>query len=230
MKFLYGKFTYEYELVRSDRKTLSLTVRPNLSIIVKSPLGANQSKIETFLKRKWLWINKQLNYFKQFQKSKTVKNYVAGESFLYLGRQYQLVIKEANEDRVVLQKGKLIFYSSLLGNKNYTKRLVDIWYKIRTKQIFEERYLEVWKNFNYQTKPMIAIKKMSKKWGSCARGKYITLNPLLILASKDCIDYVITHELCHLKYKNHDKRFYALLDAKYPKWERVKEKLELRFA
>ncbi|HAT74923.1 MAG TPA: metal-dependent hydrolase, partial [Candidatus Moranbacteria bacterium] len=53
---------------------------------------------------------------------------------------------------------------------------------------------------------------------------------LLIHASKDCIDYVITHELCHVKYKNHDKRFYKLMNFKYPKWEKIKEKLEMRLS
>jgi hypothetical protein len=71
---------------------------------------------------------------------------------------------------------------------------------------------------------------MQKRWGSCIRGKSIVLNPLLIHASKDCIDYVITHELCHVKYKNHDKRFFKLLNSKYPKWEKVKNKLEMRLS
>ena len=76
----------------------------------------------------------------------------------------------------------------------------------------------------------MVIKKMEKRWGSFIRGKSIILNPLLIHASKDCIDYVITHELCHVKYRGHNKAFYRLLDAKYPHWEAIKEKLEERMA
>lgn len=229
-EFIYGKYKYSYALIRQERKTLSLTVRPDLSIVVKCPIGASQSRTEDLLKRKWSWLEKQLAYFKKFQKTKGAKEYVSGESFLYLGRQYQLLVRRAAVDKVVLQKGKLVFYSSLSeNNKNYTKRFVDQWYKNRTREIFEERFLAMYNKFGYAKMPRLKIQKLEKKWGSCFKGKVITLNPLLIQAPKNCIDYVITHELCHLQYKNHDKRFYALLDAKFPKWEKVKEMLEMRF-
>ena len=68
---------------------------------------------------------------------------------------------------------------------------------------------------------------MRRRWGSILKQKKVLLNPKLIHASKDCIDYVITHELCHRKYKNHDKRFYKYLQEKYPRWEKVKDKLEI---
>lgn len=230
-KFVYGKYQYEYELIRQERKTLSLTVRPDLSIVVKCPIAAGNAMIEEFLKNKWQWMEKQLAYFKKFQKTKSIKEYVSGESFLYLGRQHQLFVKHAEDDRVVLQKGKLVFYSTLANNnKNYTKRFIDQWYRNRTREVFEERLMAMFSKFGYERMPRLKIQKLAKKWGSCYAGKYITLNPLLIQAPKNCIDYVITHELCHLKHKNHNKRFYALLDAKFPKWEKVKEALELRFA
>lgn len=228
-KFVYGKYQYEYELIKQERKTLSLTVRPDLSIVVKCPVSASQARIEEFLKHKWQWLEKQLAYFKKFQKTKSVKEYVSGESFLYLGRQHQLLVKHAKEDRVALQKGKLVFNSSLsVNNKNYTKRFIDQWYKNRTREVFDERFLAMYNKFNYPKMPRLKIQKLAKKWGSCFKGKVITLNPLLIQAPKNCIDYVITHELCHLQCKNHDKRFYALLDTKFPKWEKVKETLEMR--
>ena len=68
---------------------------------------------------------------------------------------------------------------------------------------------------------------MKKRWGSFLNKNKILLNPKLIHVSKECIDYVIVHELCHLAHKNHDKKFFDLLNKKYPKWERVKEKLEM---
>lgn len=70
---------------------------------------------------------------------------------------------------------------------------------------------------------------MSKRWGSFLNNKKIILNPKLIQASKECIDYVITHELCHMKYRNHDTKFYKALKNKISNWGEIKEKLELRF-
>ena len=68
---------------------------------------------------------------------------------------------------------------------------------------------------------------MPKRWGSFVKGDRVVLNPLLIHAPKEAIDYVMTHELCHMKYKNHDAKFYKLLGEKFPNWKKTKEKLEL---
>lgn len=230
-KFIYGSFTYEYKLTRENRKTLSLTVAPDMRIFVKCPQKADAERIEIFLRKKWFWLQKQLNFFKKFQKKIYRKEYISGESFLYLGKQYQLVVKRAKENKVVLQNGKLVFFTTQLVNDGvHTHICLNSWYNKRAREIFKSRYEEVFENFNYDHKPRLEIKKMKKRWGSYARGRSIVLNPLLVHASKDCIDYVITHELCHMKHKNHDKRFYELLKSKYPKWEKVKEKLELRLS
>ena len=68
---------------------------------------------------------------------------------------------------------------------------------------------------------------MQKRWGSLSDKGTVTLNTDLIRAPKECIDYVVTHELCHLKYNNHGPEFYKLLDSVIPGWEKIKHKLEL---
>lgn len=226
----YGKYKYEYCLITQDRKTISLTVFPDLQITVKAPHNTGDEKVEEFFKRKWTWIEKQLSFFRQFQLTKTKKQYVSGESFLYLGRQYKLIVKKAKENRVSLQQGRLYLYTTykVRDSKN-NKKIIEQWYKDRAKGIFDERYNEMIKKFDYKEMPKIQIRKMNKRWGSYTSNNKIFLNPLLIYTSKKCIDYVITHELCHVEYKNHNKNFYKLLDKKYPNWEKVKEALELRF-
>ncbi|MEI6378095.1 MAG: SprT family zinc-dependent metalloprotease [Candidatus Falkowbacteria bacterium] len=228
--FNYGKYHYNYKLLRLDRKSLSLTILPDLSIIVRGPLQVQQERIEQFLQKKWMWIEEQLKYFKKYQTKQTKKDYVSGESFLYLGRQYKLIVKPAKYDNVSLTKGVLVCETvDSVKNTISTKKKLDKWFADRAKVILAERYDEVFKKFDYNDKPKLVIKKMDKRWGSFVRGKSIILNPLLIRASKDCIDYVITHELCHVKYRNHSKAFFALLNKKSPRWELIKEKLELRF-
>ena len=228
--FNYGKYHYNYKLLRLDRKSLSLTILPDLSIIVRGPLQVQQERIEQFLQKKWMWIEEQLKYFKKYQTKQTKKDYVSGESFLYLGRQYKLIVKPAKHDNVSLTKGVLVCETvDSVKNTISTKKKLDKWFADRAKVILAERYDEVFKKFDYNDKPKLVIKKMDKRWGSFVRGKSIILNPLLIRASKDCIDYVITHELCHVKYRNHSKAFFALLNKKSPRWELIKEKLELRF-
>ena len=226
-KFIYGSFVYEYKLTKEERKTLSLTVKPDLQLVVKSPIEADEERIEQFLKRKWFWLQKQLDFFKKFKRQVHEKEYVAGESFLYLGRQYQLIVKESDQNKVVLSRGKINLYTSMFTtDKEFNKLLIDRWYRRVTKKVFYERFEEIMKLFDYKKMPTLGIRKMNKRWGSFLNDDKIFLNPRLIGASKECIDYVICHELCHMKYRDHDAKFYKLLEQKCPSWEKIKDKLE----
>jgi hypothetical protein len=226
--FIFGTFIYEYQLIKQDRKTLSLTVTPNLKIILKCPLDTDDKKIEAFLKRKWFWLEKQLSFFKKYQRSIYEKEYISGEGYLYLGRQYKLVVKHGKEDFVLFTKGKLMVSTTkLVSNGNYNKKLINAWFLKKTEKIFQERFLAMLSKFDYKNTPDLKIREMKKRWGSFLNKDKILLNPKLISMPKECIDYVIVHELCHLKYKNHDKRFFELFNKKFPKWERVKDKLEI---
>jgi len=230
LKFIYGKYKYEYNLILEKRKTFSLSVYPDMKIVLKAPVGVSSGEIEKFLKKKWLWLERQLNFFAQFQGKRINKSYVSGESFLYLGRQYKLVVEKSKENSVSLQKGRLMIYTKgNLRDSRINKKLLDRWYRDKIEMVFSERLVEVVKKFDFDFDFKLVIRKMNKRWGSYAKNKNISLNPLLINASKKCIDYVITHELCHVNYNKHNKEFFRLLSKKFPNWEKVKEELELRF-
>lgn len=227
-KFVHGSFVYHYDLLRQERRTLGLAVMPDLSIQLKSPHEASADRIELFLRRKWFWLEKQLNFFRKYQRKMYPKEYVSGESFLYLGRQYLLLVKTADEPKVVLSKRDLILSTDgKTTDVARNKKILNNWYAKRIDRVFKERLALVTARFGYREIPELVVREMPKRWGSFLSTKKIVLNPKLIFTSKECIDYVITHELCHTKYKNHDKKFFKLLDEKYPKWRKVKEKLEM---
>jgi len=226
-EFIFGTFIYEYQLIKQDRKTLSLTVTPDLNIIVKCSHNTDNERIENFLKKKWFWLEKQLSFFKKYQRKVYEKEYISGEGYLYLGRQYKLIVKRAKEDSVSLTRGLLTVYTTKeVANSRHNKKLIDSWFETKTKLVFQDRFKEMLNKFEYKNTPLLAIREMKKRWGSFLNKDKIFLNPKLIHTSKDCIDYVIVHELCHLKYKKHNTKFWQLLDEKYPKWERIKDKLE----
>jgi predicted metal-dependent hydrolase len=227
--FEYGTHRYIYGLIRQNRKTLSLTVEPCLDIILKVPEDADDERIEKFLRKKWMWLNKQLTFFEKYRRKYCQKEYISGESFYYLGRQYKLSVLNGDKNLVAISKGKLtITTSKSMADGKYNRMLLERWYKQRRHIVFSERYTEVLKHFDYKFIPELNVRVMARRWGSYVKGERIILNPLLIQAPKEAIDYVITHELCHMKYKNHDTKFYHLLDAKLPNWRKTKEKLELQ--
>ncbi len=229
-EFIYGTFVYQYELIRQDRKTLGLTITPDLQIFVKCPRAAHDERIELFLKKKWFWLQKQLHFFKKYKHKVYKKEYVSGEGFLYLGRQYTLIVKRASYERVSVSRGVITVQTREgVANSTHTKRMIDAWYQDRAKTVFVERYEEMQKRFEYDSCPTLGIRTMDKRWGSLLKNTLL-LNPKLIQAPKECLDYVIVHELCHVRHKDHGKEFWKLLDKKYPNWQKVKEKLEILMA
>ena len=229
--FQYGKYKYDYILLKEERKTISLTVTPELEIIVRSSRNVTSEKIDDFLKRKWVWLEKQLTYFQSVKRSSFKKEFVSGESFYYLGRQYQLIVRRGASTDVKLPRGKLILETNQgIENSKANRTILNRWFKERAQIIFQNRLEAVFPKFEYSLAlPTIEIKRMSKRWGSFLGKNKIVLHPGLIHASKDCIDYVISHELCHFRYKNHSTAFYRLLGERCPSWSAVKEKLEKKY-
>jgi len=226
--FQYGKNRYEYELIKENRKTLSLTVKPDLRTTLKCPINASAERIENFLRRKWSWLEKQLNYFRKHQKPESKKEFISGESIWYLGRQYKILVKSSLKNSISLDKKHFYIHSKYPVDETISNRLiVNTWIRSKRKDVFNNRFQEMKTRFDYKMTPKLVIRDMDKRWGSFISESKIVLNPKLIHVSTECIDYVIVHELCHVKYKNHSKKYYEFLSEKFPNWERVKSKLEL---
>ena len=223
----YGKTDITFSLSFSDRKTLAIHVYPNKSVVVEAPANTSFDKIESKVVKRAKWIRTQQSMFDRLPPALPSRKYVTGETFRYLGRQYRLKIEKDLVNKVVLQKGRIYVYVTNTSIER-VKELVDDWYKERAEAVFQER-LKLCLNEIAKTKityyDKIHLRVMKLRWGSCTRDGKIILNPELIAASKDCIDYVITHELCHLKEHNHSKKFYDLLSYVMPDWRARKEKL-----
>lgn len=219
---------YNLKIIREIRKSLSLVVYPDSRIIVKAPLQAKEFEINNFIKRKNSWIEKQLNYFKQFNAPEN-KIYESGSSVLYLGRQYQVIIKKTALKNVVkISNNKIYILSSAPQKIEEINKSFRLWLLKRADLVFTERLNKCIKAFPDITKPTLKIRKLNKRWGSYLKKHEIVLNPELIKAGKTAIDYVIYHELCHIYYERHTADFYNLLSIKMPDWQKVKEKMELK--
>lgn len=217
-----------YELLQEPRKTLAATVYPDGSVMVKAPEEAEKARIDEFLTRRWRWILKQQRYFGQF-KEESPKEYVSGETFRYLGRAYKLLVRKAQtEPRVLLRQGTLTVMSSKPEDRERTRNMLEAWYRDRAEVIFNERLDICFARFPHCQKPKLIVRKLKRRWGSyLKRDNRIHLNVDLIRANKMQIDYVITHELCHIQHPRHNRAFFRSLEAKLPDWSRTKRKLEL---
>lgn len=221
----FGSKKIDFQVVYSLRKTLGITVTPDLGVLVKAPMESPFDKIKEKIIKKAAWIIKQQSFFLSFQPNTPARRYVSGETHLYLGRQYLLKIELSKKDTVKL-KGKFIeVYTS---DKSKVKELVKEWYLNHAKLKFIVLAQPLINKFKkHKVEPnSIVLREMPTRWGSCTPKGKIILNPELIKAPKGCIEYVIIHELCHLIYHNHTQKFIDLQTKEMPDWEKWKYKLE----
>lgn len=224
----WGTNQFVYELTLVDRETMEIAVHPDACVRVKAPLNATEAIIETKLRKRAGWIIRQIRYFNQFNPLTPPRSYLSGETHLYLGRHYRLKTIPFQSDSVKLMRGFFIVETKEDVSPAHVKTLMEDWYLEKAQFHFQKILKRCIENFPQTVElPELHLRAMKKRWGSMSRNGVLTLNPELIKAPIECIDYVITHELCHLVHPNHSPDFYRLLDYLIPQWEKVKHRLEL---
>ena len=223
--FAFGSKEINYELSFQDRKTLGIRVYPNCKVKVIAPFDTPDEKLYSKLREKAPWIIKQQLDFLSYHPLTPPRQYVNGETHLYLGRQYKLRIEKAAANEVKLFRGRLL----VLKKENTSpKNLLTDWYREKAAIHFEDtlkKELPLFMRYDI-SEPELQIRHMPTRWGSCTTKGKVILNPELIKAPKGSIEYVIIHELCHLIHHNHTKAFYELQESIMPDWKKWKERLE----
>lgn len=226
----YGRENIEFSFFHVERKTMEIAVHPDQRVVVKAPFGIDIEEIKKRIVRRARWILKQQAFFRQFDPRTPERRYVGGETHLYLGRQYRLKISSGKDGTVKLKKG--FFEIQVQGDisSEKVKMLLDKWYKAKAKTRFSESLGRCWVYFDKFSPTKIQIKRMQKRWGSLSATGILTLNIDLIRAPQDCIDYVVIHELSHLRHRNHTPEFYRFLEKVMPDWQKRKHRLEITLA
>ena len=228
--FRYGDEQFEYEVCYTPERTqkIAIHVHPDASIQVDAPEGEDRIKINQAVLKRARWINNHVKQARAQREHVLPRSYVSGESHFYLGRRYQLKVVDSLDGsaRVKLWRGRL---SVEIGDRNAgtVRKRLNHWYRERASEVFDRRLLEIADKVSWlKVVPPLRLLKMRRQWGSCSPQGVIFLNPYLVKAPRECVDYVIAHELCHLKEHNHSRRYYRLLRDIMPGWEPVKARLD----
>ena len=232
----YGEQLIRYQIVRrikdsnAPRKVL-IKVHPDQRVVATVPNEATGDSIQTAMLKRARWIWKNIHDFALKQAHVMPRQYVSGEAQFYLGKRYVLkrVIDAGQKPSVKLKSGFLMVTLKQTADNNQlkVKKLLDSWYGEKAKTVFAERLKALTPKLNWVVgTPAFQIMIMKKQWGSCSAKGTLMLNPHLVKAGKDCIDYVILHELCHIEEHNHSEKFWRLLTQVMPNWEEVKSKLD----
>ncbi len=219
--------TIPVEIIFRKRRTVSLMVYPNRKVQLRVPLRANIRKLESFIEEKSSWIIRQQEKFQSLPQAAKERSYEDGEIFAFLGNPYRLRVMTARTASVELVGDELIVRSRT-ASAAAVKAALKFWYRENATRVFAERFpscLHATEKLGLPEHTGLNVRMMKGKWGSCCPKRNITLNAELVAAPVECIDYVIIHELCHLRELNHGKRFYALMDKALPEWKTLRAKL-----
>ena len=232
-KFSYEDKDIEFEIIRKNVKNINLRVKKDMSVVVSANKKVPLEHIFEFVRIKSKWIIMNLEYFSKFERSRE-KLYKDFEKFKYLGKKYDLKIEKAIQKEFVFFDNKKI-YIFVKNTDDYKKKksLIDSWYLKQAKKEFANSLDRIYPSFEKYgiAKPYMKIRQMKSRWGSCmVYGQSITLNKELIKSPKECIDYVVLHELVHFLHKNHGKDFYLCMSKFMPDWKDRKEILNKNFS
>lgn len=217
----FGTRQIVYRLHRANRKRLRIVVSPELSIDVYAPSDAEEDRIVEALRKKSPWITRTLDKMAAYHPLPSPTRYTDGETIVYLGRQYRLKVESGLSQPAKLIGRYLQVHVRDKMNAQAVKGAVESWYRQRGHEIFKRylmKCLEVVSRHGV-VEPVFAVRTMKRRWGSCSPKGRITLNSKLVQVPVHCIEYVLMHELCHLRYHNHSKLFYALLGRCMPDWK-----------
>ena len=196
----------EYTIIRSRRRTIALIITPDEKLVVRAPLRASDRTIHRIVDNKKEWIRKKLDQYRQYNQRNPKKQYVPGELFWFLGKKYPLQISPT-ESHTFLKDG-ILFLPEKYGAS--AEKHLYAWYHKQARSIVEERVrtLALQHGFTYRS---VRVSKAIQRWGSCGPTNTLNFSWKLVMAPPEIIDYVVIHELCHTKIKNHSAKYWELV-------------------
>jgi predicted metal-dependent hydrolase len=216
-----------YKIVFSRRRSIGITIGPESGVIVRAPFRTSQKTIENLVLSKSGWIKKHLENHADHIRINQNREYTNGEFHYFGGRKYPLRIVQSDKYYVKHYEDVIEIGIKVNDKKDKVRVLLINWYKKTAAELFRIRFDEIFNKYShYNFSPTsFAVRTMKGRWGSCTSKGRITLSTELIKIDEKYSEYVILHELCHLKHHDHSSAYYHLLSDVYPDWKTVRKEL-----
>lgn len=217
----------KYKVIYSSRRTIGISILPDSSVVVRVPYRTSDKTISRIVYEKAAWIIKHRDNFIQQEKSRLNRLHVNGETHLFRGRELKLSLVKTKKPYYLFDNEKVEIGVTDPGNMASVKRLLYKGYKTEAAAVFPEIMQQaLLKHESKGFRPTgLVVRTMKRRWGSCSSRGLITLSTELIKLPDLFIEYVIIHELCHLKHHNHGTAYYKLLSELFPEWKQVRKEL-----
>ncbi len=210
-------------IIRSNRRTISIQINESAELVVRAPRHANKQAIERAILKHIGWIIKTKKLMEKRLLEAKPKKFVDGERFWFLGNLYPLKIVKTQRRNIVFKENTFF-----MPQRNVKKgRYVFVnWYKNKAKEVISAR-AEIYSKIMQISYKKIRITNATKRWGSCShKGKSLNFSWRLIMAPLEVVDYVVVHELAHIKEDNHQKGFWNIVSKIYPPYKKCQKWLK----
>lgn len=224
----YQNKTIAYTVSKAKIKNIYISIQ-NGEVVIKAPWYATSTQIQSIVEEKREWIMRKLSEYNSSPRK--VKEYEDGERFQVLGESYFLNIyyKDINNAVLNVENGKIEVVLPLdyadKDNSDQIKKMIDkMYHMLAEKEV--ELAMEKTRKMVGLAPEEYRIKKTKSVWGSCSSNKKITINQDLMMYSRKALEYVVLHEICHLKYMNHSKKFWAMVEYYMPDYKEAEKELK----
>ena len=224
LAFQYGTVTVQFQVIFRKRRSMTIMVEAPDKVTAIVPIKTSQKVILEKVEAKAPWIMKKLDYFSNVQQQYTSREFVDGESFLYLGEDYQLQVEldiYLSRPEVNLSRERLVVCTPTRDG-NTIEKAIEGWYRQRAKEKIQER-VNYYQHMIPKEINRVLIKDQKKRWGSCSSKDNLNFNWRIVMAPLTVLDYIVVHEMCHLINLNHSKEFWKLVSTILPDYKDRKE-------
>jgi hypothetical protein len=230
----FGRTVLAYQIRRSQRRTtVSIAVVPREGLVVTAPEKATTLRLDELVRRKGAWIARRLKHQTELPPALSEREFVSGESFSYLGRQYRLHVlagapggQAGSEVRLHGRHLSLVLDAALPAGRRAScaRAALVAWYRDRAREYLPRRAAQ-WARKLGLPQPRIVVAEPPKRWGSTAKNGSVRINWRVLQCPATLVDYVLAHELVHLIHEDHSRVFWATLGQIMPDYEDRKRRL-----
>jgi len=217
----------DYKIIYSRRRSISISISPHNGVVVRAPKSVSPEKIDKFVNEKSAWIKKHLNNYSGSVRINYGKKYTDGEYHFFMGKEH--ILRLTGSPKAFVRKYNDIIEVGLPDtcDSRKVKAILDKWYREQAMQYFKmllDKILRKYESYHFEPSSM-EVRASKSRWGSCSSKGKISISSELIKLDEKFYEYIIIHELCHLKHPNHGSGFYNLLEEILPDYKQIRKEL-----
>jgi predicted metal-dependent hydrolase len=210
----------EYQLLRSEqRRTADIVIERNGLVSVRVPDHLTEEQADAVVERKRLWIYRNLAEWRDLNATRVVREWVNGEGFLYLGSSYRLRLVQEQTEPVKLLDGRFCLLRSIVeaGGEQAAKRAFEKFYTEKALERIQKRVAHF--SPKVGVSPVsVEVKEIGYRWATCTSDGRMSFHWKCMMASPKAIDYIVVHELCHMRHRDHTDTFWNEVDKVMPEY------------